>query len=98
MVLTAAPLSSPGKRESVLQVCVFDWLIASFLYPLLPNKSKQQSTTEGGTGKEKYMTNRLESDNIKLVDAVLSAVEGLTHLFGDPYARYERSSLKGRNK
>jgi len=26
------------------------------------------------------------------------AAEGLTHLFGEPYARYETTSMKGRNK
>jgi len=44
------------------------------------------------------MTNRLECDSLKLVDAVLSTssvqilsrVGGLTHLFEESYARYER--------
>jgi len=37
----------------------------------------------------KYMTIRLKCDTLKLTDAVLSGIEGLTHLFGKPYARYE---------
>ncbi len=33
------------------------------------------------------MTNRPIFDNIKLADAVLSGIEGLMHLFGEPYVR-----------
>ncbi len=41
----------------------------------------------------KLLTNRLTLDNLNFTDAVLSgaegAVEGLKHLFGETYARYE---------
>jgi len=59
---------------------------------------------------ETLVTNRLKCDSLKLTDAVPSAssgqalsrvegaVEGLTHPFGDPYARYKRTSMKGRSK
>ena len=43
------------------------------------------------------MTIRLKCDTLKLMDAVLSGVEGLLHLFGKPYAIYERTSVKTRN-
>lgn len=47
---------------------------------------------------KKYVTNRLECDSLKLVNTILSTsseqalsgVEGLTHLFKEPYTRYER--------
>jgi hypothetical protein len=39
---------------------------------------------------EKYVTNRLKCDSLNLTDDVLSevegTVEGLTHLFEEPYA------------
>ena len=44
------------------------------------------------------MTNRLISANLKLTEIVLIAVEGLTHPFEKHFAKYERTSIKGRNK
>jgi hypothetical protein len=44
------------------------------------------------------MKNTLTCANLNLTDAVLSRAKGLTHLFGEPYARYERILIKRINK
>jgi hypothetical protein len=44
------------------------------------------------------MTNMLIYDNIKIMDAEESGIEGLTFLLRELYARYQSTSIKGRYK